>query len=387
MTHRYEKEPAIPCHAARGVQRGWREIIHQMAGELGRGASGISIECYPGISEEEIAEAMVKSLPEVRLLRTRIALRTPVEIEALIARDLTDDPVFGRISGVRIPEFFDRKCLDSIRREAAASPKPTIVLGTGAGLASPDNYLLIYADLARWEIQQRQRAGVIGNLGAANEHERASLKYKRGYFVDWRSADRLKRDIWNRIDYLLDTTIEKDPKMVSGLDYRRALATVAKRPFRVKPFFDPGPWGGQWMREVCDLPDEQPNYAWCFDCVPEENSLLLKFDDVVIETPAINLVFQQPRELLGEAVHARFGTEFPIRFDFLDTMQGGNLSLQVHPLTEYIYDHFGMAYTRMEVITYWMRRPTHAFIWAQDWSGQIPNDERLVRGATLRQEF
>ena len=67
-----------------------------------------------------------------------------------------------------------------------------------------------------------------------------------------------------------------------------------------------------------------------------------------MELPAIDLVFQQPQGLLGEAVHARFGTEFPIRFDFLDTMEGGNLSLQVHPLTEYIYDKFGMNYTQDE---------------------------------------
>jgi mannose-6-phosphate isomerase class I len=59
-------------------------------------------------------------------------------------------------------------------------------------------------------------------------------------------------------------------------------------------------------------------------------------------------VFDQPRALLGEAVHARFGDEFPIRFDFLDTMGGGNLSFQVHPLTEYIQQHFGMHYTQDE---------------------------------------
>jgi len=99
---------------------------------------------------------------------------------------------------------------------------------------------------------------------------------------------------------------------------------------------------------VCQLDDGPPNYAWCFDCVPEENSLLLNFGGIRVEVPSLDLVFCHPRELLGDAVHGRFGTEFPIRFDWLDTMEGGNLSLQVHPLTEYIIDKFGMAYTQDE---------------------------------------
>ena len=81
------------------------------------------------------------------------------------------------------------------------------------------------------------------------------------------------------------------------------------------------------MRDRFGLPDGPPNYAWCFDCVPEENSLLLGFGDETMELPAIDLVFAEPRRRLGEHVFARFGAEFPIRFDLLDTMGGGNLSL------------------------------------------------------------
>jgi mannose-6-phosphate isomerase class I len=136
--------------------------------------------------------------------------------------------------------------------------------------------------------------------------------------------------------------------MISGADFRSALSAVVQRPFRVVPFFDPGPWGGHWMEEVCDLPRSSPNYAWCFDCVPEENSLLLGFEDTQVEVPAIDLVFQNPRELLGNAVYERFGAEFPIRFNFLDTMGGGNLSLQVHPPANYIREQFGMHYTQDE---------------------------------------
>jgi mannose-6-phosphate isomerase class I len=102
------------------------------------------------------------------------------------------------------------------------------------------------------------------------------------------------------------------------------------------------------MEEVCDLPKDRPNYAWCFDCVPEENSLLLGFGKRRIEIPALDVVLMHPRALLGEAVESRFGAEFPIRFDFLDTMGGGNLSLQVHPRVQYIREVFGMKYTQDE---------------------------------------
>ena len=90
------------------------------------------------------------------------------------------------------------------------------------------------------------------------------------------------------------------------------------------------------------------NFAWSFDGVPEENSLNLEIGGKVLKVPAQDLVFYAPHELLGERVHGRFGAEFPIRFDLLDTMGGQNLSMQVHPLTEYIYEKFGMPYTQDE---------------------------------------
>ena len=89
------------------------------------------------------------------------------------------------------------------------------------------------------------------------------------------------------------------------------------------------------------------NFAWCFDGVPEENSLYLDFKGIVVEIPAIDLVFVKAKKLLGEKVYARFGAEFPIRFDFLDTMNGGNLSLQVHPIIDYIQLQFSLFLTRL----------------------------------------
>jgi mannose-6-phosphate isomerase class I len=211
---------------------------------------------------------------------------------------------------------------------------------------SPD--LLIYADMARWEIQLRMRRNEVSNLGMDNVEEHIEGKYKRGYFVDWRVCDRLKQRVLPGCHYILDTNRKNRPGMVAANAFFEGLKQAASRPFSVVPYFDAGPWGGQWMKEMFDLGKAAVNYAWCFNCVPEENSLVLDFDGYRFETPAINLVFFMPGELLGGYVRDRFGDEFPIRFDFLDTMGGGNLSLQVHPLTGYIREKFGISYTQDE---------------------------------------
>jgi mannose-6-phosphate isomerase class I len=344
----YEKQPSTPVGPASACEVGWPAITARLQGLRSRRRCVVAVECYPGVQVDEVKKAFGEGLRPALVVDARQAYRDTAEIESMCEWYLGDDPVFGRMNGLTITDFLEPGRRAALRgRVEGALRGLVLVVGPGATLlATPD--VVVYADLARWEIQRRQRRHEVASLGVHDRQDRPGKLYKRGFFVDWRVADRLKRTLFDRIDWLLDTNDPKAPKMIGGDDLRSGLALTAKRPFRVVPLFDPGPWGGQWMKEVCGLPREAPNYAWCFDCVPEENSLLLGFGATRVEVPALDLVFRHPRELLGEAVHARFGDEFPIRFDFLDTMGGGNLSLQVHPLTEYIQDRFGMHYTQDE---------------------------------------
>jgi mannose-6-phosphate isomerase class I len=344
----YDKQPVVAAGPSSACEVGWAAILERLRGLRSRPRCVVAVECYPGVQVDEVRRVLTDGLRPALVVDVRQAYKDAAEIERLCAPFLGDDPVFGRMNGLALDDFLEPGRRAALRgRVAAAHAGLVLVVGTGAALvAEPD--VVVYADLARWEIQRRQRRREAASLGVHDQKERPGKLYKRGFFVDWRAADRLKRALLARADWLLDTTDPAAPKMVEGADFRKGLAEAIRRPFRVVPFFDPGPWGGQWMKEVCDLPRAAPNYAWCFDCVPEENSLLLGFGGTQVEVPAIDLVFRHPRELLGEAVHARFGDEFPIRFDFLDTMGGGNLSLQVHPLTEYIQDRFGMHYTQDE---------------------------------------
>lgn len=291
---------------------------------------------------------LVEGLRPAEVVYTPDLLKPPNCVDGMLAEVLGDDPVFGRMNDIGLEAFFEPIKLDEARHKVASWRQGLLlVVGVGSAIVSPESNVVVYADLARWEIQGRQRRNEISNLGTDNFEESPSLKYKRAFFVDWRAADRLKKELLPKANFFLDTNGSR-PKLVAGDCVRAGIKTVASRPFRVVPYFDPGPWGGHWMEEVCDLSQDAPNHAWCFDCVPEENSLLLGFGDQQIELPAVDLIFLHPRELLGEYIYDRFGAEFPIRFDFLDTMGGGNLSLQVHPRTQYIRQQFGMYYTQDE---------------------------------------
>ena len=345
----YDKYPVVPVSDSRDdCETGWPAIARRLQSSIRARRFAICVECYPGCFEKEIEKHLVDALKPQLVVRAAECYLPEHAIQSLCARDLGDDPVFAFMGKYELHEFLDERELAKQRTRLSQASGLALVIGTGATLVAEHCDLLVYCDMARWEIQQRQRAGEIPNLGLQNCTDRPQAKYKRAYFVDWRVADRLKKTLISKVDFLLDTNQRDLPKMITGAQHLQALKVAAHQPFRVVPFFDPGPWGGQWMKEVCDLPRDAENYAWCFDCVPEENSLLLGFGDIRVEIPSINLVFQHPHELLGEAVHARFGTEFPIRFDFLDTMDGGNLSFQVHPLTEYIQQQFGMNYTQDE---------------------------------------
>jgi hypothetical protein len=346
----YDKYPSV---AVQGYDdcawQGWDAIAQRLrASAHAQKRTVLVIDCYPGVRLVELETTLLSTLDASLIINAEQMRRDEDDLHQMLARNLTDDRVFGVLSCHQLSEFIDTAKLNAMREQVARCQQGVVVIfGPGAALIHPGD-VLVYADLARWEIQQRMRSGEQDNWGANNQSEDMLRRYKRAFFVEWRVFDRHKTPLLKRMDYLLDTTRANAPAMVSGEALRAGLKQTTQRPFRVVPFFDPGVWGGQWMKQQFDLDPSAPNYAWCFDCVPEENSLLLSFGAVRIEIPSQDLVLLQPQALLGEKIHARFGAEFPIRFDFLDTMGGQNLSFQVHPVTEYIQQQFGMHYTQDE---------------------------------------
>ena len=340
----YDKFPSTPLEG--NLIKGWDSIFQTLKEKLA-GKGICVIECYQGVYIEEL-EKHLPALEADLVIKADNLYHAEEKIRTLTQRWVTDDRLFGRRASFTYQDFLDEDKVKVARNEMKVQTGLTLVYGHGAFDVAGQADVVVYIDMARWEIQQRSRRKEIDGLGLSNREEDASRHYKRGYFVDWIVCDELKKRLLPIADYWMDTHVPETPKMITGELLRQGLTKTAHRPFRVVPFFDPAPWGGQWMKEVCDLDRSKSNYGWCFDCVPEENSLYLKVEGELFEIPSNNVVFHETKALLGAPVESRFGEDFPIRFDFLDTMGGGNLSLQVHPTTQYIRDTFGIYYTQDE---------------------------------------
>ena len=328
------------------ILQGW-DAVHTLLVECFKVKKVVAVDFYAGVREEEVAGELELLSPTL-FINTRNLMKPQDEIKAMTERFMTDDVLFGYVTNLTLNDYFDAEKLEQARKQVADATGRVIIVGSGAAMGAPAEATVVYVDMARWEIQQRFRVHEVKALGVDNREDAVSLQYKRGYFNDWRILDRYKESLFGRVDFWLDTHIANEPRLIDKETFFKGIEETVKTPFRVVPFFDPAPWGGQWMKEVCGLNPEKENYGWCFDCVPEENSLYFEVNGVRFELPSVDLVLLKSRELLGEPVEARFGKDFPIRFDFLDTVGGGNLSVQVHPTTQFIRENFGMYYTQDE---------------------------------------
>ncbi|MEJ5250138.1 class I mannose-6-phosphate isomerase [Caldilinea sp.] len=326
------------------IEFGFERLAQRLAA-----AGQVILDGYPGVFWEDFRERLAAALHGLGVrahwIDIKNAMKPPEAIDALIAPFLGgDDPLFGFRFAGRLEDFFDAAALHQLRPDPDADLN--IVYGCGAALSGWQG-VLVYVDAPKNEIQFRQRARSVTCLGAAEPLD-PKPAYKRSYFVDWIAANRHKLALYERIDWIVDGQRPDAITFARGDALRRGLDLLANNVFRVRPWFEPGPWGGQWIRRrMPQLAQDVPNYAWSFELISPENGLVFESDGWLLEVSFDFLMHRNPYDITGESA-AAFGYEFPIRFDFLDTFEGGNLSVQCHPRPAYIRKHFGETFTQDE---------------------------------------
>ena len=340
---RYDIYPAFPLGTGK-IQTGVATLAQWMTQHR-----AIVIDGYAGVFWDRFVEEMNAAMhglgKNVRWFHVDAAMKPSGKITDMLQPFLGgDDPLFGKITDRNLIDWFDAEKLKCLQTDPEADIN--VLIGCGAALAGWDGPL-VYVDLPKNELQFRMRAGCVSNLGADLTNDCQQM-YKRFYFADWHVLDKHKANLLPRMDIIVDGQRPDNYLSMTGNELRNGLDAMSRNFFRVRPWFEPGAWGGQWMLKNIDgVNPNVKNLAWSFELMTLENGLMFESDGYRLEVSFDFLMYHRYREVLGDCAE-RFRYDFPIRFDFLDTFDGGNLSVQCHPRPEYIREKFGMPFTQDE---------------------------------------
>ena len=308
----------------------------------------VIIDGYVGVLwdhiQSRINEQIINSGLTINWIGTSVYLKPASEIDAMVSPFLSEeDSVWGTKCLLTLNDLYREEFTAQLSDETYDI---NIVLGPGASLINW-NAPIIYIDLPKNELQYRMRAGSITNLGS-DRLAKPSLMYKRSYFVDWVLLNQHKKAIFDKIIIIADGQWIDNISWIFRSDLIEGLNKLSSSIIRARPWFEPGVWGGDWIKQhVPKVNKEVENYAWSFELIVPENGLVFESNGCLLEISFDFLMFHNKDQVLGKHV-AQFGDEFPIRFDFLDTYDGGNLSIQCHPRLKYIQEFFGENITQDE---------------------------------------
>lgn len=359
--------PQLPAEAVGAVVSGTLEAARSLAAELAarlEAAPGKSpVAAFDGYATADWSR-MINLLSQQLLQRGialeavdfREVLKTEEEIHALIDPllewDREKDPtlLYGRIFRGGYEALLDESRAAGFRTRIAGlrSSEGTrrVVVVYGSGCLMPrmrDLYdVRCYFDVTPKESILRIRRGEYANLGDRTARP-ANQVIRRCYYADFEMAVHLRGELLREglLDYYLCSDHPDRLELIPRKALEQIFAALALYPFRCKPVYLEGVWGGTYVKKLRNLPDTMRNCAWVFDLIPMEVSVVVEAGSERLEFPFFTFVQREGEALMGAKCVEKFGGYFPIRFNYDDSYHStGNMSIQVHSGAQYNHDHF-----------------------------------------------
>ena len=335
----YERNPHYPPVGG-GVAVGWDDPAAQLPGH----PMVLALDGPAILDWDAVVDGLCRSLLARGSETTRLDLRDwfapwPEILRRTTSAALADDPDFERLPTGDLRQLF--------RELPTTQAPPTgLLVAYGPGAALLDSDCLWYVDLPKRYAEAEVSAGRGRNLGQRSDDGVATTK--RLFYVDWPLLDRHRDGLVARVDRWFDVQNPGRPTSIDGDTMRDTMDVLAGQPFRTRPTFNTTPWGGRWGQQQLGFNPGATNTALGYELIAPESGVLIGDVTAMVELPFQLIVATHPGPMLGLAVHEVFGTSFPIRFDYLDTVDGGNLSVHCHPRPAYMKEVFGWSYPQHE---------------------------------------
>ena len=274
-------------------------------------------------------------------------------IDPLLIWDTKIDPtlLYGKVYKGGYQGLMDEARTEAFKKAVPASRqagKISVVYGYGSLIPELRELydVKVFFDLTPMKSMLRIRRGEYSNLGK----ERPGIinrTIRRCYYCDFECAVRNRHELWeNNVPdwYVLDND-SQNLQLMPFDTFSDICAQLVKYPFRAKPCYLEGVWGGSYMKKLRNLPDEMRNAAWVFDFIPMEVSVVVEAGDEKLDINYCSFVHKEGVNLMGEDCVKKFEGYFPIRFNWDDSYHStGNMSIQCHSGGEYNvknYNEFG----------------------------------------------
>lgn len=344
----------VPESVKKELTKGIQNVAKKIAGMFD-GVNAVGIDAYPGTEYEMLVNVLRQQLADkgVEFIDAASVMLPSEVITAMVKPYLPEDrdvdPVllYGRRYRDGYKGLQDAEKVEKLK-ERIKNGKKVLVYGKGSlSEELQDEYdLRIWIDVTPRTAVLNCKNGKNMNIGMTEELP-YPLMMRRNYYVDFETAMEQR---WNmmrnkKLDYYITAD---EPVNMSMLPFGALLDLfdeLNSRPFRCRPVYLEGVWGGYYIHKLRNLPKEMRNCAWVFDMIPLEVSLVAELENGEFEVPFFTFVQAMGEKLLGNKAFTEFGGYFPIRFNYDDTFHSsGNMSIQCHPDEKYVvsnHDEFG----------------------------------------------
>ncbi len=260
-------------------------------------------------------------------------------IDPLLIWDKKIDPtlLYGKVYHGGYIGLMDPARVEAFKKDLPALKAPgTLVVVYGYGSLIKEFRLMYdvrcWFDITPMNSMLRIRAGEYANIGKKHTGI-INRTIRRCYYCDFENAVQLRKELFAAGDldwYFLDNDRAK-LQMMPFETFSDVCAQLVKYPFRAKPCYLEGVWGGSYMKERRGLPKEMRNAAWVFDFIPMEVSVLVQAGTELLDINYCSFVHKEGVNLMSEKCVRKYKGYFPIRFNWDDSYHStGNMSIQCH---------------------------------------------------------